>query len=162
MTELERPNLDSLLNKHFAGRVVRKDLTKLVKEGANVPVYVLEYLLGMYANLFYNMSSRLVGLVGVWDVVAFDEVAGMTFKDKDGVQIMKDYMASGSFTRGREPISANASLVFVGNINGSVESLVKTSHLFAPFPETMIDAAFFDRMHCYLPVGKCRRCARNI
>lgn len=358
MTETEQISLDSLLNKHFAGRVVRKDLTKLVKEGANVPVYVLEYLLGMYcasddettidnglakvkailsenyvrpdeaekikskirelgqfkvidkvsvklnekkdiyeatlinlnlrgvhippgmvkkyekllvggiwcivtlayyyeenqkespfvflelkpiqmpnmdmnelfegrrhftktewmdailrstglepthfnerakwhlltrlipfveknynlcelgprgtgkshiykeispnsilvsggqttvANLFYNMSSRLVGLVGVWDVVAFDEVAGISFKDKDGVQIMKDYMASGSFTRGREPISADASLVFVGNINGSVESLIKTSHLFAPFPETMVDAAFFDRMHCYLP-----------
>lgn len=103
------------------------------------------------ANLFYNMSSRLVGLVGVWDVVAFDEVAGMSFKDKDGVQIMKDFMASGSFTRGRDPVSADASLVFVGNINQSVETLVKTSHLFAPFPETMIDSAFFDRMHCYLP-----------
>lgn len=103
------------------------------------------------ANLFYNMSSRLVGLVGVWDVVAFDEVAGISFKDKDGVQIMKDFMASGSFSRGRDAISADASLVFVGNINGSVESLVKTSHLFAPFPEAMIDAAFFDRMHCYLP-----------
>jgi ATP-dependent Lon protease len=103
------------------------------------------------ANLFYNMSSRLVGLVGVWDVVAFDEVAGMTFKDKDGVQIMKDFMASGSFSRGRDSISADASLVFVGNINQSVETLVKTSHLFAPFPETMIDAAFFDRMHAYLP-----------
>jgi ATP-dependent Lon protease len=358
MTETETRNLDNLLNKHFAGRVVRKDLTKLVKEGANVPVYVLEYLLGMYcasddeatineglarvknilaenyvrpdeaekikskirelgqfkvidkvsvklnekkdiyeaslinlnlrgvhipagmvkkyekllvggiwcivtlayyyeenqkespfvflelkpiqmpnmdmqelfegrahftkeewidvlmrstglepthfdertkwhfltrlipfveknynlcelgprgtgkshiykeispnsilvsggqttvANLFYNMSSRLVGLVGVWDVVAFDEVAGISFKDKDGVQIMKDFMASGSFTRGREPISADASLVFVGNLNSPVETLVKTSHLFAPFPETMIDSAFFDRMHCYLP-----------
>lgn len=103
------------------------------------------------ANLFYNMSTRLVGLVGVWDVVAFDEVAGMTFKDKDGVQIMKDFMASGSFSRGRDSISADASLVFVGNINQSVETLVKTSHLFAPFPETMIDAAFFDRMHAYLP-----------
>ncbi len=103
------------------------------------------------ANLFYNMSSKLVGLVGVWDVVAFDEVAGISFKDKDGVQIMKDFMASGSFTRGREPISADASLVFVGNINQPVETLVKTSHLFAPFPEPMIDSAFFDRMHCYLP-----------
>ena len=103
------------------------------------------------ANLFYNMSTRLVGLVGVWDVVAFDEVAGMTFKDKDGVQIMKDFMASGSFSRGRDSISADASLVFVGNINQSVETLVKTSHLFAPFPDAMIDAAFFDRMHAYLP-----------
>lgn len=103
------------------------------------------------ANLFYNMGNNKVGLVGVWDVVAFDEVAGMTFKDKDGVQIMKDYMASGSFSRGRDSISANASMVFVGNINQSVELLVKTSHLFAPFPDAMIDTAFFDRMHCYIP-----------
>lgn len=103
------------------------------------------------ANLFYNMSSRQVGLVGVWDVVAFDEVAGITFKDKDGVQIMKDYMASGSFSRGRDSIEAKASMVFVGNINQSVETLVKTSHLLAPFPEAMIDTAFFDRFHAYIP-----------
>ncbi|WP_446890295.1 protease Lon-related BREX system protein BrxL [Acinetobacter lwoffii] len=103
------------------------------------------------ANLFYNMSSRRIGLVGLWDVVAFDEVAGISFKDKDGVQIMKDYMASGSFARGREQIEASASMVFVGNINQSVESLVKTSHLLAPFPEAMIDAAFFDRFHAYIP-----------
>ncbi len=103
------------------------------------------------ANLFYNMSSRQVGLVGMWDVVAFDEVAGITFKDKDGVQIMKDYMASGSFSRGRDSIEAKASMVFVGNINQSVETLVKTSHLLAPFPEAMIDTAFFDRFHAYIP-----------
>lgn len=103
------------------------------------------------ANLFYNMSSRKVGLVGVWDTVAFDEVAGIRFKDKDGVQIMKDFMASGSFSRGRDVINANAAMVFVGNINQSVDTLVKTSHLFAPFPEEMIDSAFFDRMHTYLP-----------
>ena len=103
------------------------------------------------ANLFYNMSARKVGLVGLWDTVAFDEVAGITFKDHDGVQIMKDYMASGSFSRGREAINANASMVFVGNINQSVESLVKTSHLLAPFPEAMIDSAFFDRFHAYVP-----------
>lgn len=103
------------------------------------------------ANLFYNLSSHKVGLVGVWDVVAFDEVAGISFKDKDGVQIMKDFMASGSFSRGRDSISANASMVFVGNINQSVDTLVKTSHLFAPFPEAMIDTAFFDRFHCYIP-----------
>lgn len=263
-------DINLLLNLHFAGRVVRKDLTKMLKEGANVPVYVLEYLLGMYcavdddeiiaegmqtvkqilsenyvrpdeaekvkskikemgnykiidkvtvklnekrdvyeatlsnlgvkgietpsrmvknfekllvggiwcilnlryeyeegsktspfiltelkpiqmANLFYNMSSRKVGLVGVWDVVAFDEVAGIKFKDKDGVQIMKDFMASGSFSRGRDVINANAAMVFVGNINQSVDTLVKTGHLFAPFPEEMIDSAFFDRMHAYLP-----------
>ena len=103
------------------------------------------------ANLFYNMSSRQVGLVGMWDVVAFDEVAGITFKDKDGVQIMKDYMASGSFSRGRDSIEAKASMVFVGNINQSVETLVKTSHLLAPFPEAMIVTAFFDRFHAYIP-----------
>ena len=103
------------------------------------------------ANLFYNMSSRRIGLVGLWDVVSFDEVAGISFKDNDGVQIMKDYMASGSFARGREQMEASASMVFVGNINQSVESLVKTSHLLAPFPEAMIDSAFFDRFHAYIP-----------
>ena len=103
------------------------------------------------ANLFYNMARRQVGLVGLWDVVAFDEVAGISFKDKDGVQIMKDYMASGSFARGRDAINAYASMVFVGNINQPVDTLVKTRHLFAPFPETMIDSAFFDRFHAYVP-----------
>ncbi|BCL39844.1 protease Lon-related BREX system protein BrxL [Nostoc sp. MS1] len=103
------------------------------------------------ANLFYNMSTRRVGLVGLFDVVAFDEVAGISFHDNDGVQIMKDYMASGSFARGKAEISANASMVFVGNVNQSVESLVKTSHLLAPFPEAMIDTAFFDRFHAYIP-----------
>ena len=103
------------------------------------------------ANLFYNMSRRQIGLVGLWDIVAFDEVAGISFADKDGVQIMKDYMASGSFARGRDQINANASMVFVGNINQSVDTLVKTSHLLSPFPENMIDAAFFDRFHAYIP-----------
>lgn len=103
------------------------------------------------ANLFYNMASRQIGLVGMWDVVAFDEVAGITFKDKDGVQIMKDYMASGSFSRGRDSIEGKASMVFIGNINQSVDTLVKTSHLLAPFPAAMIDTAFFDRFHAYIP-----------
>ncbi|MBI5192435.1 MAG: protease Lon-related BREX system protein BrxL [Nitrospirae bacterium] len=103
------------------------------------------------ANLFYNMSRRQIGLVGVWDVVAFDEVAGISFTDKDGVQIMKDYMASGSFARGRDQINANASMVFVGNINQPVDTLIKTSHLLSPFPENMIDSAFFDRFHAYIP-----------
>jgi len=103
------------------------------------------------ANLFYNMARRQVGLVGLWDVVAFDEVAGISFKDKDGVQIMKDYMASGSFARGRDAINAYASMVFVGNINQPVDTLVKTSHLFAPFPDAMIDSSFFDRFHAYVP-----------
>jgi len=104
------------------------------------------------ANLFYNMASRQIGLVGLWDCVAFDEVAGITFKDKDGIQIMKDYMASGSFARGKEEKNASASMVFVGNINQSVDVLLKTSHLFEPFPEAMAnDSAFFDRMHYYVP-----------
>lgn len=104
------------------------------------------------ANLFYNMGTKQVGLVGLWDCVAFDEVAGITFKDKDGVQIMKDYMASGSFARGREEKSASASMVFVGNINQDVDVLLKTSHLFDPFPDAMAyDTAFLDRMHCYVP-----------
>ena len=104
------------------------------------------------ANLFFNMASRQVGLVGLWDCVAFDEVAGIKFKDKDGIQIMKDYMASGSFARGKEEKAASASMVFVGNINQSVDVLLKTSSLFDPFPEEMaVDTAFLDRMHCYLP-----------
>ncbi|MCD7882902.1 MAG: protease Lon-related BREX system protein BrxL [Lachnospiraceae bacterium] len=104
------------------------------------------------ANLFYNMGRKTVGLVGLWDCVAFDEVAGIRFKDKDGVQIMKDYMASGSFARGKEEKAASASMVFVGNINQSVDVLLKTSSLFDPFPAEMgTDTAFLDRIHCYLP-----------
>ena len=104
------------------------------------------------ANLFYNMGRKTVGLVGLWDCVAFDEVAGIRFKDKDGIQIMKDYMASGSFARGKEEKAASASMVFVGNINQSVDVLLKTSSLFDPFPPEMgTDTAFLDRIHCYLP-----------
>ena len=104
------------------------------------------------ANLFYNMARKTVGLVGLWDCVAFDEVAGIKFKDKDGIQIMKDYMASGSFARGKEEKAASASMVFVGNINQSVDVLLKTSSLFDPFPLEMgTDTAFLDRIHCYIP-----------
>ena len=104
------------------------------------------------ANLFYNMARKTVGLVGLWDCVAFDEVAGISFKDKDGIQIMKDYMASDSFARGKEEKAASASMVFVGNINQSVDVLLKTSSLFDPFPPEMgTDTAFLDRIHCYLP-----------
>lgn len=104
------------------------------------------------ANLFYNMGRKTMGLVGLWDVVAFDEVAGIKFKDNDGIQIMKDYMASGSFARGKEEKVASASMVFVGNINQSVDVLLKTSSLFDPFPPEMgTDTAFLDRIHCYNP-----------
>lgn len=104
------------------------------------------------ANLFYSMAAHRVGLVGHWDCVAFDEVAGMRFRDQDAIQIMKDYMASGSFARGRDMINADASMVFVGNINDSVQNLLKVAHLFEPFPpEFNNDSAFFDRIHYYLP-----------
>lgn len=104
------------------------------------------------ANLFYSMAAHRVGLVGHWDCVAFDEVAGMRFRDLDAIQIMKDYMASGSFARGRDMIIADASMVFVGNINDSVQNLLKVAHLFEPFPpEFNNDSAFFDRIHYYLP-----------
>jgi len=104
------------------------------------------------ANLFYSLSARRVGLVGHWDCVAFDEVAGMHFRDQDAIQIMKDYMASGSFARGRDMVNADASMVFVGNINDSVQNLLKVTHLFSPFPpEFNNDSAFFDRIHYYLP-----------
>lgn len=104
------------------------------------------------ANLFYNMGTKEVGLVGNWDCVAFDEVAGINFKDNDGIPIMKDFMESGSFARGKDSKSANASMVFVGNINKSLDSLLRNSNLFEPFPKEMAtDSAFFDRMHCYVP-----------
>ena len=105
------------------------------------------------ANLFYNMSNSQVGLVGLWDVVAFDEVAGIRHsKDKDVIQVMKGYMASGQFSVGKVQVQAKASMVFVGNINQSVETLLKTSSLFDPFPPEMgNDTAFLDRFHCYIP-----------
>ncbi|MGQ9910186.1 MAG: protease Lon-related BREX system protein BrxL [Candidatus Flexifilum sp.] len=103
------------------------------------------------ANLFYNMASRQIGLVGLWDVVAFDEVAGIEFSDKTAIQIMKDYMESGSFSRGKEELVADASMVFNGNINQPVDLLLRTSTLFQPLPEDMQDMALIDRLHFYLP-----------
>lgn len=103
------------------------------------------------ANLFYNMSTRKVGLVGMWDVVAFDEVAGIHFSDKTAVQILKDYMEAGSFSRGREEIVAEASMVYAGNINQPVQVLTRSGTLFQPLPEEMQDMALIDRLHFYLP-----------
>lgn len=104
------------------------------------------------ANLFYNMSSRTIWLVWLRDVVAFDEVAWINFKDKDWIQIMKDYMNSWSFARGKEEKTATASIVFVWNIDQSVDVVLRTSNLFSPFPDAMnTDTAFFDRMHYYVP-----------
>lgn len=102
-------------------------------------------------NLFYNMSTRKIGLVGMWDAVAFDEVAGIKFDDKSAVQILKDYMESGSFSRGREELVAEASIVFAGNLNQPVDVLVKTSTLLKPLPDDMQDMALIDRLHYYLP-----------
>lgn len=106
------------------------------------------------AQLFVNNTTKKVGLVGNWDTVAFDEIAGIRFKDNDGVQIMKDYMESGSFSRGGGggEMTGSASMVFNGNINQPLETLLKTSHLFNPLPDTMRnDTAFLDRLHYYLP-----------
>lgn len=107
------------------------------------------------ANLFGRMNAKgegRLGLVGLWDCVTFDEVAGMNFKDANAVQILKDYMASGSYVRGRDMLNADASIVLEGNINDSVQNVLKTTHLFDPFPpEFNDDSAFFDRIHCYLP-----------
>ena len=103
------------------------------------------------AVLFYNNARGRVGLVGFWDTVAFDEVAGIRVKDPDAVQIMKDYMANGRFSRGVEVI-ADASLAFVGNINFSIDELVRSSEhdLFEPLPEAL-DLAVMDRLYFYLP-----------
>jgi len=104
-------------------------------------------------SLFVSMVGKgKIGLVGLWDVVAFDEVAGLEkLSNAAAVHILKDYMESGSFSRGREVINANASLVFVGNIDFDIENIMRTSHLFTPFPEQMQDAAFIDRFHMYHP-----------
>lgn len=104
------------------------------------------------SNMFYNMASRRVGLVGNWDCIAFDEVAGITHASGDMVQIMKNYMANGSFARGADSISSDASIAFEGNTFRSVADMMRTTNLFEPFPETFNnDSAFFDRIHAYLP-----------
>lgn len=111
------------------------------------------------ANLFGRMNASIgagsfvrTGLAGNWDCIVFDEVAGMNFRDMNAIQILKDYMASGSFARGRDQLNADASMVFEGNINDSAQNVLKTTHLFDPFPpEFNNDSAFFDRIHCYLP-----------
>ena len=104
------------------------------------------------SNMFYNMASHRVGLVGNWDCVAFDEVGGIKDSDADMVQIMKNYMANGSFARGSDSISSDASIAFEGNTFRSVEDMLRTTNLFEPFPEGFNnDSAFFDRIHAYLP-----------
>ena len=102
--------------------------------------------------MFYNMASHKIGLVGNWDCIAFDEVGGITQSSGDMVQIMKNYMANGSFARGAESISSDASIAFEGNTFRSVADMMRTTNLFEPFPEAFNnDSAFFDRIHAYLP-----------
>ena len=103
------------------------------------------------AQLFVNLSSGRIGLLGMWDVVAFDEVAGLEMSDSTVINMLKDYMESGSFARGKEETPAEASLVFVGNTSKAHQDLVRTAHLFADLPKAMIDPAFLDRLHYYLP-----------
>ncbi|MFX1554535.1 MAG: protease Lon-related BREX system protein BrxL, partial [Promethearchaeota archaeon] len=111
------------------------------------------------AQLFIHLGTGRIGMVGLWDVVAFDEVAGVRFRDPNGIQILKDYMESGSFSRGKEEVPADASIVFNGNIDADIDSLLKTSHLFQPLSPHLQDMAFIDRLHFYLPgwdLGKMR------
>lgn len=102
------------------------------------------------AQMFVNLSSGQRGLVCLWDVVAFDEAAGIRFTDKSGINIMKGYMEDGTFSRGRDIITAEGSIVFVGNIDGDIETIIRTSNLFYPMPQEM-DTAFYDRIHAYIP-----------
>ncbi len=110
------------------------------------------------AQMFVNLANGQKGLVALWDTVAFDEAAGIRFVDKNGISIMKNYMEDGAFSRGKDVINAEGSIVFVGNIDGDVGTIVRTSNLFYPMPKEM-DTAFFDRIHAYLPgweLGKTR------
>ena len=107
------------------------------------------------AKLFVNNTSNAIGLVGVWDTVAFDEFAGKDKKvSKDLVDIMKNYMANRTFSRGKESIGADGSMVFVGNTKRSVAYMMKHADLFEPLPKSYYDSAFLDRIHCYLPGWK--------
>ena len=104
------------------------------------------------ARMFVNMANGQRGLVCQYDVVCFDEVSGISFDQKDGVNIMKGYMESGEFSRGRESIRAEGSIVMVGNFDVDVQHQQRVGHLFGPMPPEMRnDTAFMDRIHCYLP-----------
>jgi len=109
---------------------------------------------GTAASLFVNNSTGLIGAVGKWDAICFDESTDELFKDKEVVPLMKDYMESGSFSRGGKSgeKSANASIVLNGNINQPVETVLQTSHLFSPFSDKICnDTAFLDRIGFFLP-----------
>lgn len=104
------------------------------------------------ANLFFNMATGKIGLVGLWDAIAFDEVADLQKMPKEVVTTLKTYCESGTFARGKDALSGAASLALFGNTNQPVEIMVRSSHLFAPMPDVIReDMAFLDRLHFYLP-----------
>jgi ATP-dependent Lon protease len=104
------------------------------------------------ANLFYNMATNKIGLVGIWDAIAFDEVADLQKMPKEVITTLKTYGESGTFARGKESLSGLASLAMFGNTNQPVEAMVRSSHLFLPLPDVIReDMAFLDRIHCYIP-----------
>ena len=104
------------------------------------------------ANLFYNMASGKIGLVGMWDAIGFDEVADLQKMPKEVVTTLKTYCESGAFARGKESMSGMASIAMFGNTNQPVEVMVRSSHLFVPMPDVIReDMAFLDRIHYYLP-----------
>lgn len=104
------------------------------------------------ANLFYNLSTNKIGLVGLWDAVAFDEVADLEKMPKEVITTLKTYCESGTFARGKDSLSGKASIALFGNTNQPVETMVRSSHLFVPMPEVIReDMAFIDRLHYYIP-----------
>ncbi len=104
------------------------------------------------ANLFYNMASGKIGLVGIWDAIAFDEVADLQKMPKEVVTTLKTYCESGTFARGKDALSGMASLALFGNTNQPVDVMVRSSHLFVPMPDVIReDMAFLDRIHFYIP-----------
>ncbi len=104
------------------------------------------------ANLFYNMATGKMGLVGIWDAVAFDEVADLQKMQKEVITTLKTYCESGTFARGKDVLTGMASIALFGNTNQAVEVMVHSSHLFMPMPEVIReDMAFLDRLHFYIP-----------
>ncbi|HXK90168.1 MAG TPA: protease Lon-related BREX system protein BrxL, partial [Thermosynergistes sp.] len=104
------------------------------------------------ANLFYNMATGKIGLVGIWDAVAFDEVADLQKMQKEVITTLKTYCESGTFARGKDVLTGMASIALFGNTNQAVEVMVHSSHLFMPMPEVIReDMAFLDRLHFYIP-----------
>jgi uncharacterized protein (TIGR02653 family) len=104
------------------------------------------------ANVFVNMATGRRGLVAQYDVICFDEVSGVSFDQKEGVNILKGYMESGEFSRGRESIRAEGGIVMVGNFDVDVDEQLRVGHLLSPLPKEMRDdTAFMDRIHAYLP-----------